>query len=194
MDDKYLLWLDLETTGGNEQADPVLEVGLVVTAAEWPFEAVLMSTDNGLGRSWVVRQMPGWRQRMEDVVREMHDANGLAAEVDEAEKTIFEVDVEAHAFVQARCGEESKVTMAGSGVGHFDYRFVRRQLPTLASRLDYGVMDVGVIRRFLRMIDRADLVRPEEEKAHRALPDALDHLEEFRRYARLIREARHAVV
>ena len=73
--------------------------------------------------------------------------------------------------------------LAGSGVSHFDRRFIRRYWPSLDRKLAYAMFDVGVVRRFLREWGLG-LLPPEyaETRAptigHRALSDAEDHRQE----------------
>jgi oligoribonuclease (3'-5' exoribonuclease) len=73
------------------------------------------------------------------------------------------------------------VTLAGSGVGCFDMQVIRAQMPELAQRLNYYVIDVGCVRRFLR--DICGVRMPELGTVnHRALDDVQHHLAEARQF------------
>jgi oligoribonuclease len=183
-----LLWVDLETTGLDEQADWILEVGAVVTEAVPPFDEV--ATFSAL----VKPATPHWKDRMGARVVEMHARSGLLADVEaKATASIAEVD---RALVEVLKGTGAKkhdFMLAGSGVAHFDSRFIARQMPETAAWIRYPVLDVGVLRRALIFAGRGDLTAAGTtyagdafaDKPHRGLADVMDHLAEFRRYAHL---------
>ncbi len=172
---QHLCWLDLETTGSDEVAGDILEIGMVVTTSRPPFEerastaALVSPTD------------PNWRVKMEPVVAAMHDRNGLADAVDADGQPLRTVEQWCCNFLN---NYDPPLRLAGSGVGHFDRRWLRRHMPELEAMFDYPVMDVGVIRRLFQYSGRSDLVPslPAEGKPHRGLDDALLHLSEFRHY------------
>lgn len=180
----HLLWLDLETTGTDETADPILEIGVVLTTAEAPFaELARDSVVIGGGLA------PDWRDRMVPVVVEMHTVNGLLEDV--AESVIGATDAAQRVIdnVLAPHTRKHAVMLAGSGVGHFDRRFIAAQMPALDGWLQYPCLDVGVLRRAVRFAGRDDLIPREGDhslKPHRALDDVLLHLDEWRHYATII--------
>lgn len=177
-----LAWIDLETTGTEEKLDPIIEVGMIVTDEKLCVLAERTITVRPNGGEWVERI------RANPVVRDMHAANDLAAEVLlsvealtplEAEFTLIEI-LEAH-------GKAHDFMLAGSGVAHFDRRFLKQQMPQLEAFFRYPVLDVGVIRRALKLADRDDLIPSQPKKNHRAIDDIRQHLEEMRAYDRLFR-------
>lgn len=192
-----IAWLDIETTGTDEVLDPILEVGIAVTGEDYPFEVVDTI-------SVVVAQPDGaWQRRLEadDYVRQMHLDNGLAVDVRAATEDGGPLPGVAQdmliGFLDQHEPKARRMKLAGSGVGHFDRRFLHAQMPLLEARFHYSNIDVGVIRRTMELIGRADLVPlPEQTRVvadfrqgskdtlipHRGLDDALAHLEEFRRY------------
>lgn len=178
MSKTYVAWLDLETTGTDEKADPIIEVGVALcedTPAMEPvdeFQAVI----NPGPTFWA-----GFPRNVEDVVVSMHDANGLWEEAREG-RFIGTIDVQLAAWLKDYAGSRH-VILAGSGVSHFDRRFITAQMPLTDKRLTFWSLDVGSVRRMLRRT-APGLVRPErtEGKAHRALVDALDHRDEWLTY------------
>lgn len=184
-----LAWVDLESSGLDPIDDEVLEVGLILTERTAPFVEVARYES-------LVRPLdPTWRNRMVNVVREMHTRNGLLADIDDgAGRDLNRVDLEVAAMLSRRGAKPGQVTLAGSGVGHFDKAFIDARMPTTAAYLHYAVLDVGVIRRAMGFAGRKDLQRAGgtyegdafADKPHRALPDALDHLEEWRHYAAML--------
>jgi oligoribonuclease len=168
----WLVWLDLETTGSDENKDCILELGFVITD-----EALTMKDYHG----YVIRQdAEAWRSVVDPVVREMHDANGLWDDV-AGPSALHELDAgsEAMAVFQALGGKHDFL-LCGSGVSHFDRRFLKEHMPRFERWFRYYSIDVGVLRRSLELIGRTDALLPKQDKAHRALDDARYHLEEMR--------------
>ncbi len=183
-DQKQLLcWLDLETTGTDEHADFLLEIACVVTEPIPPFLEV-----PGVSRfEGVVLPPAGWHDRLAEnkVVLPMHENNGLCEAVARRGGPIDDV---ASSCVDFLHRFELPLRLAGSGVSHFDRRWLKAVMPEVERCFDYPSMDVGCVRRLMKYAGRDDLIPPEGELPHRALGDALRHAEEFRRYARVIQD------
>lgn len=180
---KYLLWMDLESTGLSTTEDAIIEVA-----------AVLTDTDlNELGRyeSLVRLDEAGWERLMaNDFVRTMHEGNGLLAalrdpataaslpSVGDVEQTLLEL-------VATTGDPKSSVLLAGSGVGHFDHPLLKNLMPTLAARLGYATIDIGVMRRSYLMWTGDNLVTANDDKTHRSMDDIQCHLAEARAFREL---------
>lgn len=182
------LWIDLETTGVREGFDPILEVGAILTPTEPPFEVIATF------EAVVLPTEDRWKDRMSAYVAQMHTDNGLLADIEaKATLSIVEVDQALVEVLKATGAKKHDFMLAGSGVGHFDSRFIARQMPETAKWLKYPVLDVGVLRRAFVFSGRDDLTAAGTtyegdayaDKPHRGLADAMDHLAEFRRYADL---------
>lgn len=198
---EHLVWIDLETTGSDLQNDYVLEIAMLVTKAEPPFELVMEPVSHVIAHAGT-----GWLKRLAEtpVVLEMHQATGLLLDcVAWNSRTMADdggdlpwlsrVD-ERLARQLEEIGKPHTFMMAGSGVGHFDKPIVDRRFPKVAKYLQYPVIDVGVIRRTLRMIGWDDVITatygstvPEGRK-HRAYDDIMDHRNELEVYCRLLAE------
>lgn len=178
----HLLWLDLETTGTNEMRDAILEVAVILTDMDLQVMTEYTSV--------VQPHNPYWSLDMNDFVKEMHRANGLidAIKADEGQ-SLGTVETDITMELTAHEVESHAVMLAGSGVGHFDLRFVKAQMPHLAKVLAYPVIDIGVMRRFLRDICLLPEVIPDDgdadTKTHRALDDIRQHLSEAQHYRNL---------
>lgn len=182
-----IAWLDLETSHSDERYGSVLEIGVVVTDSrldvldEW---SALLSPRGGVGEFDVIPQQ----------IHEMHRVSGLLADLYGALETLdpengpptaHQADVALSSWLDPYTSQGA-MALGGSGVGHFDRRWLRRHLPATEARFHYWVYDVGVVRRFLRdFVDPAIIADP-RTKAHRALPDARAHLDEWRFYSRLL--------
>lgn len=172
----HYLWLDLETTGLDPHTDAVLEVGLVVTDSD------LIEHDV---RRYRIAPPLGWLEWADPYVVEMHRRSGLLAELDNP-FDYFQYHYLIHVERQIvnlidPFLDEGKIVLAGSGVGPFDLQVIKYQMPELAQRLAYYVMDVGCVRRYLRDICKVEL--PDSGPVvHRALDDVYHHLDEARQF------------
>lgn len=183
---KALLWMDLETTGSDEGKDCIIEVGAVVTSTDltqlspdlsWAVEP----TDRGLGR--LLRN---------PVVRKMHQENGLLDDIyrgfEDTEHRLPRIHVvEDYLLKELSIYQPKTVMLAGSGVGHFDRRFIKAEMPQLNNFLHYACLDVGVVRRMFEMWQpNGGLLALAEScqrrKTHRALDDIQAHVSEARIY------------
>jgi len=187
LEDK-LLWLDLETTGSDEAHDCIIEVGCVLTTHDLielgEFTSIVKPEALGLGR---MLQNP--------IVRAMHEKNGLLSEVLEVtdDHLPHKVTQRLLEWLVASGGEQSKVALAGSGVGHFDIRFIRRYMPQLASFLRYWVIDIGSIRRAHDMWVGTTISVENDNKTHRALDDVHCHVAEARAFAAFWQKAQQNI-
>ena len=176
-----ILWVDLECTGSNVDQDEIIEIACILTDPELNelrrFTSVVKPGPLALGR---MLQNP--------VVREMHTVNGLIDDVLAADDTM-RPHLVANRVLDKVWGVirmESMMVLGGSGVGHYDKKFIDKYMPLLSKRLRYYVLDVGVIRRAHRLWV-GDPVDFTTAKTHRALDDIECHLQEARHYRDLWR-------
>lgn len=167
-----LLWLDLETTGSDESKDSIIEVGCILTTHDLmplgEFTAVVAPEAEGYGR-----------MMLNATVRKMHDGNGLLWELSEGHgRRPHEVTKDLLAWLVGCGAKEGHTVLAGSGVGHFDRRFIARFMPQLDPFLRYWVIDIGVIRRAHEMWVGTTVSSANDGKTHRALDDIRCHLAE----------------
>lgn len=174
-----LLVVDLETTGLDERADYLLEIGLAVVTHDL--------TTVTARASWVVPWpatllIPA-RARSHETVRDMHDATGLWDECMTAHEQGHRTPVPA---ITAWVAEHTTPAMplTGSSV-HFDARWLALWAPTVVRDRTYRLVDVSAIREWLaRTPVGAPIVaaRPPSAKTHRVDPDIDDTLSELRHY------------
>ena len=177
--DKPLLWLDLESTGlDTSNGDEIIEIGCILTTKDLrtlgEFTAVVKPSDSAMARLTA-----------NQFLVEMHTANGLLDEIDNG-RSIAVVEYDLLCWLSS-LGAVRKLTLAGSGVGHFDLPTVRQHMPTLAERLNYYVIDVGTIRRAHDMWVGTPVSAANDAKTHRAIDDVRCHLEEANAFADLWR-------
>ena len=170
-----LLWLDFEATGLDTSLDSPIEVGAILTTTDLRRIS---------GFSSVIRPPDAARERLmaNAYVRDMHRANGLLDLIDDAPPLDY-VEKELLAWIDLFCAQHplipgTNITLAGSGVAHFDLPLIKQQMPALAERLNYFVIDVGIIRRATEMWTGSIPSNVNELKTHRAMDDIVCHLAE----------------
>lgn len=173
------LILDTETTGNTDESE-LIEIGMVMLS---------VPSLNEIGRlSVIIEPSPEQFSVMmaNDVVRTMHEKNGLIADL-LAHKGVSkeQADIQIGRWLdQFTDSPRTHIPYGGSGVSHFDRKYIDWHLPRLGRRLTYWALDVGSVRRIFALqggswlqIDGAESF---EAKTHRALDDALVHAEELR--------------
>lgn len=181
MTDDLLLWLDLETTGSSVDLDSIIEVGAVLTTTDLDeiaeFSMVIDPSDEALGR--MLRN---------PAVKAMHEANGLLAEVLEGTRRRPHHAAKALlAWLENNGAREGRTVLAGSGVAHFDRRFIDRYMPQVSHFLRYWVIDIGVIRRAHGMWVGTEVSTANTSKTHRSVDDVRCHLAEAQAFRDLWR-------
>lgn len=174
-----LLWLDLETNGSDETTGVIFEVGWGVSQPTPPFEWIVEP------RARVVHHDP--IPDMEGVVVTMHVRNGLLADVLNAGDSISWVEARVLATIQPHL-VRGRITLAGSGVGHFDRRWINAHMPLLAACLHFAPFDVGQVRRYLHAcgVEGLNKAAYDAVKTHRAAEDVLLHQNEAITYAEYV--------
>lgn len=171
----HLLWLDLETTGTDQNLDSIIEIATILTTTD------LRIIDQD---SRVVKPTRQAMERLqaEDFVRNMHETNGLLGALQAGEgEDINDVDQQVVNWLRSYMVEPHKVVIAGSGVAHFDRRFIAAQMPLLNRYLAYPVLDIGIMRRGWEMWGGPMDGYPDQaNKTHRAMDDIQHHLNEAR--------------
>lgn len=159
-----LLWLDFETSGLDVDLDHVLEFACVLTEPFpgcerlWAHHAVLPLTPKAEARLTATPEAMA-----------MHVRTGLLDESRFAGPVTLD-DIETAVIGALDNLGYPLLQLVGTGVSHFDIHLIRRLMPRLYSRLYYGPLDVGQLRRWFRV---AGLSLPPETDnlAHRAMPD-----------------------
>ena len=175
-----VVWVDLETTGLNPVEDFVLEIGMRLT--DWDG-----STEYGRFTSLV--HNPGWFERLSlgenRPAFEIHQANGLTAELKEAEEQTTHTGIatltdvrETESLVMGwlnEYGVPHGLSLAGSS-NHLDRYFMRWHMPEVYNHFGYRLLDVSAIRESMRVAnpelnDLYDTWRKERVDVHRVQPD-----------------------
>lgn len=165
------LWLDLEMTGLDPQADRILEAAYIITDKALNERATF---------DVAVFQTPEVLVSMNDWCQKTHRESGL---VDRVPGGISEAELDK--LLLAAVEEhfpEAPVLLAGNSIGQ-DRKFVDRYLPGFAARLHYRMLDVSSFKVvFQNCYGQAF----EKRNTHRALDDIRESIAELRHYLSFI--------
>ncbi|WP_329743068.1 oligoribonuclease [Dyella sp. A6] len=167
-----LIWIDLEMTGLDTDADSILEIATIVTdkqlnvLAEGPVFAIRHELDR-------LESMDTWN-------RNQHGRSGLWQQVLQSTTGHAEAEQATLDFLRTWV-PPGKSPMCGNSICQ-DRRFLHRQMPRLERFFHYRNLDVSTLkelaRRWAPLIARGF----SKESAHTALSDIRDSIEELRHY------------
>jgi len=171
-DPNNLIWIDMEMSGLDPDADKVLEVAIVVTDSQLNTvaEAPVL----------VVRQPDAVLDRMDDWNKSTHAKSGLIERVKTSALTEGEVERRMTAFLAAHV--PPKVSpMCGNSV-HQDRRFLARHMPVLEAHFHYRNLDVSTLKELARRWKPAIVAGLVKHGKHEALADIHESIEELKYY------------
>jgi oligoribonuclease len=129
-----LVWIDLEMTGLDPEADVILQAALVITTAQLePLDELAVD----------VGQPAAALARMSDFVRDMHTRTGLLERVRRETRTVGEAEGQLLERIAALC--PAPATLCGNSIWN-DRRFIARHMPALDRHLHYRVVDVSSVK------------------------------------------------
>ena len=118
---------------------------------------------------------------MPEVVREMHTASGLLAEL-QSGVTVAEAQDIVLGYVRGHVGEPKKAPLCGNSIAT-DRWFIARDMPELDAYLHYRMVDVSSIKELARRwYPRTYFASPLKHGGHRALADITESVQELRYY------------
>jgi oligoribonuclease len=168
-----LVWIDCEMTGLDIERDALVEIACLVTDAE------LNLLDEGV--DLVIKPPAEALAGMPDVVRDMHTASGLLAELPSG-IPVAEAAEHVLGYVRGHISEPRKVPLCGNSIAT-DRWFIARDMPELDAYLHYRMIDVSSIKELVRRwFPRAYFASPAKHGGHRALADIMESVQELRYY------------
>jgi oligoribonuclease len=168
-----LVWIDCEMTGLDLARDALIEIACLVT------DSNLAVLNEGL--DLIIKPPAEAIDHMEDVVREMHTASGLLAELASG-ITLAEAQDQVLAYVRRYVAEPRRVPLAGNSIAT-DRAFIARDMPELDAFLHYRMIDVSSIKELARRwYPRTYFASPPKRGGHRALADVTESIQELRYY------------
>lgn len=219
---KYLCWVDLETTGSDKNS-LVLEIAVVITddnlkvlfqSTEMIHHENIIETGVRLFKS--PNPLEGPAIKIPEVVNQMHYDSDLWYDYDNPANFKFPSCRDYDFWLSKQITnvfynetmwdtqQPFELVLAGSGVSHFDWYFLKRDFPSLYERLngyaDSGMetkptFDIGVLRRIYKFMkwpmseywpqnwSECNSVEPRSSytmRPHRALYDVLFSIEQLK--------------
>ncbi|HYD56227.1 MAG TPA: oligoribonuclease [Burkholderiales bacterium] len=175
-DANNLIWIDMEMTGLQPDADRIIELAIVVTDAQLQV----------LGESpvWVVRQPREVLDAMDSWNRGTHGKSGLIDKV--LASTLGEAEVEQAAieFLKPLVPASSS-PMCGNSICQ-DRRFLARWMPRLEAYFHYRNLDVSTLKELVKRWKPEVLKGFAKEGKHEALADIYESVEELKYYRKTI--------
>ena len=171
-DPNNLIWIDMEMSGLDPDADKVLEVALIVTDSQLNTVAE--------GPVLVVHQPDAVLDRMDDWNKSTHAKSGLVERVKAAALDETEVEQRLVAFLAEHVPARTS-PMCGNSV-HQDRRFLARHMPALEAFFLYRNLDVSTLKELAKRWKPAIMAGLTKHGKHEALADIRESIEELKYY------------
>jgi oligoribonuclease len=164
-----LIWIDLEMTGLDPEADTIIEIATIVTdknlneLAEGPVLAIGQPKER-------LDAMDEWNTRQ-------HGGSGLTARALASEASLVDAESETLEFLQDWV-EQGASPMCGNSICQ-DRRFLAREMPELERYFHYRNLDVSTLKILAQAWAPSVAKGFVKESAHLALSDIRDSIEEL---------------
>ena len=171
-DPNNLIWIDMEMSGLDPDADKILEVALIVTDSQLNtvVEAPVL----------VVHQPAAVLDRMDDWNKSTHAKSGLIERVKASTLTEAEVEQRMTAFLAEHV--PPKVSPMCGNTVHQDRRFLARHMPVLEAHFHYRNLDVSTLKELAKRWKPAIMSGLTKHGKHEALADIRESIEELKYY------------
>ena len=171
-DPNNLIWIDMEMTGLQPDADRVIEIAMLVTDPQLNVLAT--------GPVLVIHQPDEVLDGMDSWNKSTHAKSGLIEKVRVSRLSEAEAERQALEFL-APLVPASTSPMCGNSICQ-DRRFLARWLPRLESYFHYRNLDVSTLKELVRRWQPELLKGFAKEGKHEALADILESIEELKFY------------
>jgi oligoribonuclease len=172
LSDDNLVWIDLEMTGLDPDADSILEIATLVTDKQLNVLAE--------GPEFAIAHPLARLQAMDDWNRNQHMKSGLWQRVLDSRVTHADAETLTLDFL-AQWVPASKSPMCGNSICQ-DRRFLWRGMPKLERFFHYRNLDVSTIKELARRWSPEIPKGFTKDSAHTALSDIRDSVAELRYY------------
>jgi len=175
-DPNNLIWIDMEMTGLQPDADRIIELALLVTdpdlrvVAEGPVLVVHQPVE-------VLEAMDSWN-------RSVHGKTGLIERVKRSRLTEADAERRALGFL-AEHVPASTSPMCGNSICQ-DRRFLARWMPQLEAWFHYRNLDVSTLKELVRRWKPDAAKGFAKEGKHEAMADILESIEELKFYRKSV--------
>ena len=171
-DAEHLIWIDLEMTGLDTQADAIIEMATIVTDRD------LNLVEEG--PVIAVHQPQAALDAMDDWNKKTHSKSGLIARVQASGYDTAAAQRETLAFLQQHVPPRAS-PMCGNSICQ-DRRFLARLMPELEAFFHYRNLDVSTIKELARRWAPEVYKGFDKNAPHVALDDIRESVRELRYY------------
>lgn len=176
VDEKNLVWLDLEMTGLDPETCTIIEIATIVTDSQLNILAE--------GPAMAVHQDKGLLDAMDPWCVEQHGKSGLTTRVLESKISMSEAQARTIEFLSKWC-MPGKSPLCGNTIGQ-DRRFLVKYMPLLHDFVHYRSIDVSTVKELVqRWYPECKYVYP-KSKQHEALADIRESIAELQHYRRAV--------
>ncbi|WP_111642785.1 oligoribonuclease [Marinimicrobium alkaliphilum] len=171
-DENNLIWIDLEMTGLDPDADVIIEIATVITDAQLNILAE--------GPVRAIHQPESALEAMDEWNTRQHGGSGLTQRVRESQTSLADAEAETLAFLE-QWVPKGKSPMCGNSICQ-DRRFLVRGMPELERYFHYRHIDVSTLKELARRWRPEVVEGVKKSGSHLALDDIRDSIEELRHY------------
>ncbi|MDP5007429.1 MAG: oligoribonuclease [Glaciimonas sp.] len=167
-----LIWLDMEMTGLDPDAERIIEVAVVVTDPQLNILAE--------GPVFVIHQSDELLDGMDAWNKGTHGRSGLIEKVKTSTVTEAQAEEELIAFLRQYV-PKGKSPMCGNTICQ-DRRFMARGMPKLEAFFHYRNLDVSTLKELCRRWKPELASGFKKHQKHTAMADILESIEELKYY------------
>ena len=168
----HLIWIDLEMTGLNPDADVIIEIATVVTDSQLNVIAD--------GPELAVHQPEAALARMDEWNQRQHGGSGLVGRVRTSRIATAEAERLTLEFLAAHVPAGAS-PMCGNSICQ-DRRFLARHMPALERHFHYRNLDVSTLKELARRWYPRVATMLTKQSAHLARADIYESIAELRFY------------
>jgi oligoribonuclease len=169
-----LIWIDLEMTGLDTQADHIIEIATIVTDSALNVVAE--------GPVLAIRQGDAVLGAMDEWNRTTHGSTGLLQRVRDSRLSAADAEAKTLAFLATHAVAGAS-PMCGNSICQ-DRRFLAREMPALEKFFHYRNLDVSTVKELARRWAPAVFAGVEKASTHLALDDIRESIKELEHYRR----------
>jgi oligoribonuclease len=175
-DPNNLIWIDMEMTGLQPDADRIIEIAMLVTDSELRQVAE--------GPVLVVHQPAAVLEAMDSWNRSVHAKTGLVERVRASRLTEAQAERQALAFLRDHV-PAGVSPMCGNSICQ-DRRFLARWMPQLEAWFHYRNLDVSTLKELVRRWKPEAAKGFAKEGKHEAMADIVESIEELKYYRKAV--------